>query len=384
MNSGRFQPAFKLTRHRAVRVHQWLGLAACIFWLIQGVTGIISVFHWELEDASISVTWRPTNLGAIEEKLTALAPSNSGKKVMMIWATAGLPDRYDVFVDKTVGGATEVVRIAGDGTIIRIKDASQRNLFDFIIALHQSLLSGKDGRWIVGFMGLLLITSVLLGIRTAWPARGRWRNALSPWRATSRQGRLFGWHRSLGLIFAMPALILFSAGGALAYKDGLSSLIGAHPPTLAANRPRTTSRNIGFARAVEAAFNAAKTRRLTEVEMPTDVEATYRIRVLAPSERRRALGTTTVFVDANTGAVRGLFPAALQPLPQRFINALYAIHTGEIGGLAGRLLVLAVGVWLVTMVGLGLSMWTIRKRILAAKQSGERARALASYPVREV
>ncbi len=145
-----------LTRPRAIRIHRWLGLAACTFWLIQATTGILSVFHWELEDKSVSSVWKPTDLHAIQLRLEALAPPKSGKRVSMIWTTAGLPDRYDVWVEDEPGGPTTVVRLAGDGTLLRAKPESSRNCFGYVTELHQSLLAGKRGRWIVGLSGIAI------------------------------------------------------------------------------------------------------------------------------------------------------------------------------------------------------------------------------------
>lgn len=377
MSSDLFRVSRWFTRPRAIRIHRWLAFAACTFWLIQATTGILSVFHWELEDRSVSSVWKPTDLHAIELRLVALAPAKSGKRVSMIWTTAGLPDRYDVWVEDELGGPTTVVRIAGDGTPMRAKPESSHNFFSYVTELHQSLLAGKRGRWIVGLSGILLISNLLLGLRAAWPKQGRWRAALLPRAGPSLHARLFGWHRILGLFFAIPALVLFSAGAALAYKDGISSLIGAHAPSMPP-QPATTSKSISFTTAVEAAFRAAHAQRLTEVEMPTSDDSTYRIRVLGPGELRRAVGTTTVFVSAGTGAVRGTFPPSSQPVQQRFINTLYSIHTGEAGGLPGRLLVLTIGTWLATMIALGLQMRSVRRKAMASKRSGKVAAASAS------
>lgn len=369
MSLGKLRVNLHLTRLRAIRIHRWVGLLACAFWFIQAATGLLSVFHWELEDLSISSLRTATDLPAIQARLEELVPANSRRRISMIWTSAGLPDRYDVWVEDEAGGPASKFRIAGDGTVLRMKTAGTQNFFDYVVELHQSLLAGKRGRWIVGLGGVLLISNLLLGLRAAWPTRRRWRAALLPRRTASAHGRLYSLHRALGLMAALPALILFAAGTSLAYKDSLSAMIGAQAPSMV---PQPSSRDrsrIGFAAAVEAAFAAAHTRRLTAVEMPTDEDATYRIRVLGPGELRRAIGTTRVFVDANTGAVRGISTAASQGVPQRFINGLYTIHTGEMAGLAGRLVVLAVGTWLLTMIVLGLRMWRGRVRHLSTTRS---------------
>jgi uncharacterized iron-regulated membrane protein len=347
-------------KRTAVRLHRWLGLVAAIVWLLQAATGIASLFHWELEDLSVSSVARPTDLQAIEARLQALAPPGSGRKVTSLWTTAGLPDRYDVTIEEAAGGARTAVRIAGDGSVLRVKPKAERSVFDTIVLLHQKLLLGDTGSWIVGLSGTLLLTNILLGLRAAWPRRGQWRQALLPSRRGPRAARIYALHRALGLAAALPFLIFFAAGTTLVFEGGVSKLVGAKSPSLPALAP--DGRDVGFARAAAAAMRALDARKVTMVALPEADDATYRIRVLAPGEMRRAYGTSTVLVAATDGSVRGTFPASSAPAGKAFVDSLYAIHTGEILGLTGRLLAFCAALWLATMTILGLMLWSARRR----------------------
>ncbi len=44
------------------------------------------------------------------------------------------------------------------------------------------------------------------------------------------------------------------------------------------------------------------------------------------------------------------------------MSALFPIHTGEAGGIVGRLLSIAVGLWLVAMIVVGLLLWLKRRK----------------------
>jgi uncharacterized iron-regulated membrane protein len=44
------------------------------------------------------------------------------------------------------------------------------------------------------------------------------------------------------------------------------------------------------------------------------------------------------------------------------VDSLFAVHTGEILGLTGRLLALCAALWLATMTILGLMLWWARRR----------------------
>src|SRR6185312_7710145 len=68
-------------RSRLIAAHRWLGLIAAAFWLLQAVTGVLIVFHWELDDAMLAGAHPKTDLPAIEARLAALAPSGSDRRV---------------------------------------------------------------------------------------------------------------------------------------------------------------------------------------------------------------------------------------------------------------------------------------------------------------
>jgi uncharacterized iron-regulated membrane protein len=346
-------------RSRLIAAHRWLGVAAAAFWLLQAATGILIVFHWELDDATLAGPRAVTDLPALEARLAALAPAQSGRHVTSIWTSAGARDRYDVHVAQADGGS-RVIRIAGDGTVLRDMDGKDRTATDTIVVLHQTLLAGKAGGWIVGISGVLLLSNLAAGAFVAWPRRGNWARAVVPIRSGGPTARAYSWHRALGLIGVVPAILLVSAGILRVFEDGTARLIGTVPIKMAAQpgEPR-----IGFAAAIEAALRAMPGSTLTAVTgMPGSDDATWRIRLLAPDERRRAYGMSTVFVDAIGGRVRGIYPASAAPLANGFMDTLYAIHTGEVAGIFGRLLVLTTGLWLATMIVLGVILWQRRRR----------------------
>lgn len=345
-------------RPRFIKLHRWLGLVAAVFWLIQAATGAMIVFHWEMDDALVAGRPAATDLPAIQSRLGALAPDGSGRRIVSVWTSAGAPDRYDVTIADPRTGK-QVARTAGDGTVLRMRGGA-RSLIDTLVALHQTLLLGDTGKWIVGISGSVLLSNLLLGLVAAWPRRGTWRRAVVPIRVGGPAARTYSWHRALGLLGVVPALLLVSVGVSLVFEDSTARLVGAAPLAMP---PRPGVPVIGFAAAVHAAERAVPGSRLTAVAtMPSTDDATYRIRVLAPDERRRAYGTSTVYIDAVTGSVRGAYPANAAPRANAFMNALYAFHTGEILGLTGRLLVMATGLWLATMVVLGVILWKRRRR----------------------
>lgn len=349
-------PARPSLRRSLLRLHRWLSLGAAAFWLLQAITGVLIVFHWEIADASLSTIHRPTSLHAIEQRIDALVPP--GGKVGAVWTTAGLADRYEVdFENKD--GTSRTVRIAGDGTIIATPPVSGATLMAFLVGFHHDLL-GAWGSWIVSISGILLCSNLILGLAAAWPKPGTWRLALKPATRGPAAARLYSWHRAVGLWAVVPALVIAATGTLMKFEDGLGAITGVIPVTLPANP--VAGPPIGFATAATVALAAIPGSTLVQVAWPREGDATYRVRVRAPGEIRRAYGGSIVLVDANTGAIRAVHPIADAEPARAFMSALFPIHTGEAGGLIGRLLTLAIGLWLIVMIAAGGLLWLRRRR----------------------
>jgi uncharacterized iron-regulated membrane protein len=118
---------------------------------------------------------------------------------------------------------------------------------------------------------------------------------------------------------------------------------------------------VGPGAAIARALETYPGSQLAGVAFPDAESPWYRIRVLQPGESRRVFGTTTLFIGAHSGRVIGDFDALAAPPPRRFMDTLFPVHTGELAGAPGRLLIVAIGVWLLAMIALGLSLWATRR-----------------------
>ena len=349
------------------KIHRWLSLSLAVFWLIQAATGVLSLFHWELDDLTAPSIDRPTDLAAIGRRLEALEAADARTTVSSIWATAGLPDRYDVTVWDELSETSTAILIAGDGTILRTRSANEwltnGGLFETIIGVHHNLLAGDRGAWIVGVSGIFLLSNILLGLKLAWPARGTWRRTLRPRTSGPPVARSYGWHRAVGLWAAVPAAVLVLCGTLLVFEHGVGEAIGADEisPDLTAEADAPL-RDTSPGEALATALDRYPGSTFAGMALPADEVAWYRIRVRQPGEIRRVYGTTVVYVSARTGRVIGAYSAFDAPPARTFMELLYPVHTGEAGGLPGRLAVGAIGLWLLTMIVLGVRLWLARRR----------------------
>lgn len=358
-------------RAAVLSFHRWLSLAIVALWTLQAATGMFAVFHWEIDDATIAGEHRPTDLRAIERTLALLTAPGAGRSVESVWTSAGAPDRWDVEIAAEPPERGLVVRVDGNGNVLRTRPEGERfaagGIVDTLVSLHYTLLAGQTGRWIIGVSGILLLTNLLFGVMAAWPRRGQWRRTLRPPFAGDRPAGLYAWHRTLGLWLALPAMVLVSAGILLAFEHELEEALPIPAVQAPAERPEGRLR-VGMADAVEAALARHPDSFLSAVvSFPDAEEPIWTLRLRQPSELRRAYGKTVVYVSAVDGSILADFDALEAPTGRRFVNALFPLHTGEMGGIPGRIAVLLVGAWLLTMIVLGVRLWLSRRRVQAAR-----------------
>ena len=335
-------------RSAVVSFHRWLGLVAAVFWFVQAATGVFAVFHWEIDDATVAGAHRPTNFKAIERQVPRW------RSVGSIWTSAGAADRYDVFL------SDRVLRIDGEGNVLRTRRDgemfSNGGFANTLIEIHHELLGEDTGKMIVGISGILLFTNLLAGIVAAWPRRGQWRRAVVPSRTTTAIAWLYSWHRALGLWVAIPALVLVSAGVMMAFEETTEKWLGAAPIESPPHPPSGEMRT-GMVDAIGIALSHYPRSVVSGIGFPSDGQAVWKITLKQAGERRRSYGKTRVFISANDGSVLANFDALNASGGRTTADNLFALHTGEVGGTAGRVFVLFFGVWLITMIVLGLSLW---------------------------
>ena len=351
-------------RRSILSAHRWVSLFVAALWILQALTGLFSVFHWEIDDATVAGDHRPTNVRSIEGAISELAPPSSGLRVGSIWTSAGAPDRYDVNISAEPPAIGRVVRIDGSGRPQRVRNDGERfangGWVGTVVVFHQSLLAGDRGRWLNGASGLLLLSNLVMGLVVAWPRAGSRMRSFLPSNRGSRAAKLFTWHRALGLWIALPAMVVICAGMILAFDQFAERALDP-PPEYPETVPEG-SINVGLADAVAAALQRYPDAEVSGIGFPTEERPLWALTLKQGDEPRRAYGKTRVFVSAVDGRVIAEFDALRAPRSRGFLNILFAIHTGEVAGLPGRIAVVAIGLWLLGMIVLGVLLFQARRQ----------------------
>ncbi|MFC4312275.1 PepSY-associated TM helix domain-containing protein [Steroidobacter flavus] len=346
--------------------HKYLALCLGALWLLQALTGMLLVFHRELDDKSLGASGQAVNFAVVDRVLGQLAQGEPATKIVEYFVSGGVAGQVDVLIERA-GAAREVVRIDGaTGIVLRTsaweEPRSQLGLFRFVLLAHKQLLAGRFGEWLIGISGVFLLINIVLGLKLAWPRAGQWRAALFPRPAKAPAAKRFAWHRAMGLWLAPFASLVALTGSLMTWTQELPAAATAPlaPATSSAVSARD-GRMISSAAAVEVARHLYQDATVAIVSMPSEQRPWYSIRLRQPGELRRIYGATQVRVDADTGEPMATFDALRMSMADKIFVALYPIHSGEWGGVATRLLAILVGVWLAGTMAFGLLLWIARR-----------------------
>ncbi len=352
-------------RKTLVQLHLWLGLIVGLVWALQGLTGAALVFHREMDRWAIGAI----SAGPMEslDRIVAQAEARTRSPVV----TVGIADqRGDILnVGFTDGGPQQLQVEATTGRPIRLRSNDPATPFQgaawrWVYLLHESLLLHDRGETLIGVSGLLLFSSLLTGVWLGFPRRGQWRQALglSGWKSV--RAKLFGWHRLAGITAALIFLITVPAGIWMIFaadlRPRLASIVAHEMPY----KPMPVGA-LGDVIPPQQALLRAKAHcpdaAFVRLTMPTPASPAYAVRLRQPAETRVWSGVTAIMIDAASGRTLHVYDAITASPSNRLADAAFSIHSGEIAGLAGRILVIFAGLSLPALYVTGVWAWW-RKR----------------------
>lgn len=337
-------------------VHRWIGLVLAVFWAVQGLTGAALAFRDELDEL-LNPDFAPSfargpcaGNAAVADVAAAAQRAARGDRVERI--AAGQNERciYSVRVHSAAGATLEVIVDAADASVLGVRpwqgDFTRAGLPRLIYTWHRDMLWGRNGMNLLGVSGVFLLATVLLGLRIGWPRKGSWRAAFRiPWRAPA-PASLYALHRSTGLFVGVLLLISAITGIYLAWSQPVRvavSRIVSHSMTPDVRSADTTGDRIGIDAALTRARAEFPQARLVAITLPNVTNGVYAVRLRQPGEIRRVAGTTEVVIDEYSGAVLHRHDAIHQPASNDAIDALFPLHTGELGGLVTRIVTVLSG-----------------------------------------
>jgi uncharacterized iron-regulated membrane protein len=353
------------------QIHLWTGLVLCIPFVLLGLTGSILVFQDELNQAFGSAARHVAPGGAARPTSDIIAAARAVAPVGFVPIAYAAPTAAGELASVRLappgrsGPGTDVVRIKVDPVSLETIPEPQDGLLRQIFFLHSTLLmKNREGRQLIGWLGVVMLVMGISGLVNWWPRRSQWRSAFS----VSKQARGFQLHRQLHGAAGIWGLLVFItvsfAGVYLAFPTTIASAVDLVLPArdlrakAAALRvaPIDGAEAIDIDRALELAGASVPDARAGFAFLPTRPDQPFRIGLLRDGQERGA-PMITVFVDPWARRVIEVLDPRRFSIGERILAWQHALHAGEALGWAWKILVFLSGLLPPLFVVTGVTMW---------------------------
>jgi uncharacterized iron-regulated membrane protein len=371
------------------RLHAWAGLALAVVVATLALSGTLLVFKADYLRAVFPVARAPADTSAVQLAVVAArADAQYGDALRsIVFGTDELGLHQAYFKDG--GGAY----LDAHGEVVTRWHEGGRPevwLFD----LHHDLLAGERGHTLAGITGLLVAIMAITGFVVWWPGRRAFRGRV--WPRSARRRDLVTQHRDLGVIAALPIVLVALTGAAMVFSKPaqavLAALLPASSPAAVSARADVAVRSSPVtspgSNGPDASL-APSASPVAAVRTPPDwahvlarAQAQFpdaRLRVLAWPDDRGIVtvrlrqpaewhpnGRTRVAIDAHELRVVEVTDAVAAPLATRAYNALYPLHAARVGGRAYDLLLVLAGLALLALSLVGATTYLMHARAPAS------------------
>lgn len=351
-----------MARRHWATIHRWSALALGAHWLLLALTGMVLVFHREIETAWMGAGSPLTGPVGVQSAIAAAEAALPGKATRVVVQDAPIR-ALRVFVDN--GHAQHVVTV--DASSSRVLSStplaggtSPSGIIRFIYRLHQQLLLGRNGELLVGASGIFLIVTASVGLWLGWPRPGQWKHLLRPPLASKRWQKFYMLHRSVGFVAAPAVFLSILSGSLMVWGPPLRGQLAA----VGLARPAPTPTDGGAATlpadaAVHLALKAFPGASFVRLDLQGPI---FLVQLRQQGEFRAVFGTSSVAVDGRDGSIVDKRDARQALGGDAALDAMFAIHNGEWLGPAGRIAVLLAGSMLAMTALLGGGTWLFRRQ----------------------
>lgn len=353
-----------MTRKVLLQVHLCLGLAAGLFLVVLGLTGSIIAFENDIDHWLHPRLWyvHDTGRALAEGDLIAgverqVAPARVNAVLISQQRTLAqrmqLTDRSTATVDPYTGA------VLGRWTGPTRTDI-------WLGTIHQiHLRLAKDGRaaWapagkvVVSYAGFALFLLAPTGLILWW----RTKRASIHWKASWFK-IFFDAHQVIGIYAGVFLFIAAFTGMLIGFDWGERAIyLVTHSERPKFERPPNSTpvagaEPVGIDHAIDVARQAIPNAALDMLALPQNPKGAYQVILRVPEETSGSAHSSVV-VDQYTGQALAVHNFLTDSEGYRWIRFNRSIHTGDIGGLAGHIVMSLSSLLLVAMVVTGVVIW---------------------------
>jgi uncharacterized iron-regulated membrane protein len=347
---------------KILAVHRWLALLAGLFVILQGLTGTLIAFRYELNRVvypgimTVAADGASAPVGAIIRAAERALP---GAHVTRLDYPRAADDAYIARLVYPYTDNAAIATLDHQGHVMRARGIWAWPV-EAAFQLHANLLSGDAGLRAVGFVGLAVVLLALSGLLYWWPNRGRFAVTLGQTLRPKPVNRDL--HRFIGVVYALYLLMMATLGLTLAWEPWVQPVIGQFLSFAPDAKPKVPKKRCAAPAPIEASIAAAQGLRpgqaIKSVRFPNKgriVAVYFQSNITTPTRV-----TDHVWLDACSADVLAADDPAQNRSGDTFFNWLLPIHSGDWLGLPGRLLSWSAAVALVLMGVTGYVLWLLR------------------------
>lgn len=377
------------------QLHLWVGLSLGLLFIVIGLSGAGLMFRsvpgigQQVSDIRATAQGTPRAPEALVQaarqstdtprgaSATLILPQKPGDPAAVRFAqpqggpAEGAPRRADAAPPARAPQAPDILVDPVSGKVLGTRMAGMTPVMQFLHDLHGQLLMGRNGRLVVGWLGVGMTFLGLSGLYLWWPRKGQWKNAFIVRRKATGARFYRELHGAVGIwFFAVFIVVSFTSVAIVfpqAVRAGASLFTGGDsaPPAPAQQRiaraphvePGDTAIDANAAIALVRKFNPSQT-----------VQS-----VTFPARRNQALTITVgegrgmpLFVDQYRAFVIAGPQAPAQTSLDKIMAAMRPLHQGGgVGPVLGPVywvLVMLSGFLPMLFVVTGLTMWVKKRR----------------------
>ncbi|MFN4185449.1 MAG: PepSY-associated TM helix domain-containing protein [Hyphomonas sp.] len=336
--------------------HAWAGAVLSLLIAILGLSGALLVLKKDylrlvFPQAREPISLGPETLGPVIDRIEA----EYGPQGLQ-YISLGDPD-FGLHKAVLRDGGGAYLDAAGE-TVARW--ARNGRPEEWLFDLHHYLLAGNPGKMIAGIAGGAAVLLAITGLIIVWPSLRMF--AWRVWPKSALRRDLLAQHRDLGVIFALPILLIAFSGFSMVYSGPVRATLNLittsrpEPPDERVKAgPGTTDWTASLAAAQERFPGAIP--RLASPPRSEGSPASLRLR--QPQEWHQN-GRTYLLTDPATNHTIGASDGMAVTRADRIFNTLYPLHSAGTGGRLYGLLVFLTGLSL-TVLGLA-GTWTFLRK----------------------
>lgn len=374
-------------------LHRWTGMILGSVLVLAGLSGSLLAFDHELDGWLNSAMLRNT-AGVCA---APLPPSAAARAVEQAWPGAAvaaitLPqapaDSYRVQFKHASTADNEAGVDACSGQLLASRDRDavtldRAHLMPLLLRWHMTLLQGKTGREVLGWLAVAWVALLLAGIYLAWPRPGHWRRSVTVTRGVGAFRTSYELHRAAGLVSALFLLVVAGSGFFMGLPQ-LGRQLVASVATLPADARGATQAPLATGE-TEIGWDgaAARARALapadaTLVMLRRDqAHGVYQARVRRADDWQ-PVGTLRMFLAMRGGDLLSRADPISGASAQRFLAVMFPLHSGSLYGLPTRILTAVLGLLPLLFFVTGLVIWISRRRLQHRGRQAAQARARAA------